>query len=523
MLNSNKTKRTVPFPLKFKLLSVMIVLISASLIVFVSIALSTFKQDKSAYIYETLLNKASSGDVLLSQKLQQAGPGALSVEDGELSLGKEPAQKILDSHMPENSSYEFSLIIPKQNIFYRWHQGELTQLSADEAAVFSPILDDSIREAVREIEREGEKWILAYSYNPEQNYAFVSALPQSEAFAVTRYLVNKSLLYGLLILGVAMILSVLLAKPLTSSLEKVHDLTREIASGNFQKRIQVNSRDEVADLANSVNHMADQIVVYIEEMKEKARLENEVSVAQLVQSSFFPPPTLRDENIEIHGHFEPASECGGDWWGVYEHDEWKIIFIADATGHGVPAALLTSTINCCKTSLGFIIETKPEILKRPDEILRYMNQAVCGAGKEIQVTCFVATLNKKTLEFHYSNASHTPPLLFNSASGEVSKDDFQPLMQAKGPRLGQTLATTYPVESLHLKSNDTILFYTDGLTEAENAEGQRWGERRLIKNLIATGNKSPENLISDLLAEFRSFSPDRPKDDITVVAMKVLT
>src|SRR5690606_11851732 len=122
-----------------------------------------------------------------------------------------------------------------------------------------------------------------------------------------------------------------------------------IAQGNFDKRVKVKGHDEVGALSDSVNDMADKIVLYMEEMKEKARLENEVAVAQLVQSSFFPRSSLTSPDLQVFGHFEPASECGGDWWGIADHGDWRIFFIADATGHGVPAALLTATINCCKS------------------------------------------------------------------------------------------------------------------------------------------------------------------------------
>jgi sigma-B regulation protein RsbU (phosphoserine phosphatase) len=150
-------------------------------------------------------------------------------------------------------------------------------------------------------------------------------------------------------------------------------MTQELASGNFSKRVKLKGSDEVGALSDSINDMANKIVVFMEEMKEKARLENEVAVAQLVQASFFPEST---QLPDITGHMEPASECGGDWWGYFDHGDWRVVFIADATGHGVPAALLTATMNCCKTSLGYILESKPDIVKQPDEILRFKSSCV---------------------------------------------------------------------------------------------------------------------------------------------------
>lgn len=513
--------RQVRFPLKIKLLALMIVLIAASLIVFVGIALKTFREDKSAYIFETMLNKATSEQIILSQKL---GQGEFEIESSTVTFSGQNPESLLSDHMENETTYDIQIVIPQQNNFYKWDDKKLFLVEGEEQSVLSDIVSKSVNQAVKEITLNGEKILYAYDYNPLLNYAYVVTLPQEKAFAVTRYLINKSVFYGLFILGAAMILSVLLARPLTAQLETLFGMTQEIAKGNFDKRVEIKGHDEVGSLSDSINDMADKIVVYMQEMKEKARLENEVMVAQLVQSSFFPASSSSDETLSTFGHFEPASECGGDWWGYFDHGDWRVFFIADATGHGVPAALLTATINCCKTSLGFIIETRPDILGSPNEILRYMNQAVYGAGKEIQVTCFVASFNRQTRQFIFSNSSQTPPLLFQGGKEELSKDDFRPLIEANGPRLGQNPDSTFESQSLELKTHDTIFFYTDGLTEAENSEGAAFGQRRLIKSLTRHGNGSPETIIEGVIGDLKDFTSQKPlSDDLTAVSIKVMT
>jgi sigma-B regulation protein RsbU (phosphoserine phosphatase) len=513
--------RQVRFPLKIKLLALIIILIAASLSVFVGIALKIFREDKSAYIFETMLNKANSEQVILSQKL---GNKSFTIHNSTLSLGDENPEELLANHFEKETTYDTKIVVPYQNKFFVWKDKTLTQVSEEESAVLSGIVREGILEAVKEVTLNGEKFLYAYDYNPSHNYAYVVTLSQDKAFAVTRYLINKSVYYGLFILGLSMLLSVFLARPLTASLETLFGMTQEIAKGNFSKRVAIKGNDEVGALSDSVNDMADKIVVYMEEMKEKARLENEVMVAQLVQSSFFPKASQNDERLSIHGHFEPATECGGDWWGYLDQQDWRIFFIADATGHGVPAALLTATINCCKTSLSFIAESRPEILGRPDEILRYMNQAVCGAGKEIQVTCFVASFNKKTREFIFANSSQTAPILYNGHKEELTKEDFRPLIEANGPRLGQSTDSSFKSHTLQLETHDTLFFYTDGLTEAENAEGSQFGQRRLLKSLAQHGKGSPVDIIQGVIGDLKGFTSSKTlNDDLTAVSMKVVT
>ncbi len=512
--------RQVRFPLKIKLLTVMLILIAASLIVFVSIALRTFKEDKSAYIFETMLNKASSEQIILSQKL---GSGQFKIENSTLTFNGTDPTEILSNHLSDETTYEVKLIILDQSNFFEWKNKELKPVLEEEVQILNSITKSSIYEAVKEVQLADEKILYAYNYNPILNYAYVVSLSQEKAFAVTTYLINKSIFYGIFILGVAMLLSVLLARPLTAQLETLFGMTQEIAKGNFDKRVEIKGHDEVGALSDSVNDMADKIVVYMNEMKEKARLENEVMVAQLVQSSFFPQASLSDSILSTHGHFEPATECGGDWWGFFDKGDWRVFFIADATGHGVPAALLTATINCCKSSLNFILETRPNILGEPHEILRYMNQAVCGAGKEIQVTCFVASFNRQTREFIFANSSQTPPLLFNGGESELQKDHFRPLIEANGPRLGQKLEAEFESHTLVLKTHDTIFFYTDGLTEAENEDGSAYGQRRLIKSLSQHGIGTPEMMIEGVIGDLKVFTSQKPlNDDLTAVSMKVI-
>lgn len=522
------TPRSVRFPLKLKLLTLMLVLIAASLTIFVGIALKIFREDKSAYIFEALLAKASSGQVILSQKLiseatQSEKPKTFEIEQNAVTFAGENVQSFLNNQLENNSAYQLKIIVPNNGEFYQWNDGVLASVSPQEKALLSGMMTGSLYQAVKEIELNDEKWLYAYDYNPHLHYAFVASLPQKDAFAATEYLMKKSIHYGLFVLGLAMILSVFFARPLTAQLEKLFQVTQSFAQGDFTQRLTLKGHDEVSALGDSVNDMAEKIVLFMDEMKEKARLENEVAVAQLVQSSFFPLQDVTDKNLQLYGHFEPASECGGDWWGYLDHGDWRIFFIADATGHGVPAALLTATINCCKSSLHFMLETRKDLLEKPQEILRYMNQAVCGAGKEIQVTCFVASFNRKTHEFIYSNASHTPPLLFPGSIKQLEKNHFTPLMEVNGPRLGQKSDSSYQSKSFKLENLDTVFFYTDGLTEAEDNEGARWGERRLLKSLSLHGLKNAPGIVEGILNEFHSFTKDETlKDDLTMVAMKVI-
>ena len=126
---------------------------------------------------------------------------------------------------------------------------------------------------------------------------------------------------------------------------------KKLSDGDFKSEVSINSGDELENLGASFNFMTSKIDSFMSEMVEKGRMESELATAQAVQSSLFPDAHIKNEKTEIAGHYESASECGGDWWGCKFVDDKLYFFVGDATGHGVPAALLTATVSSCCNSI----------------------------------------------------------------------------------------------------------------------------------------------------------------------------
>src|SRR5690606_35511909 len=107
--------------------------------------------------------------------------------------------------------------------------------------------------------------------------------------------------------------------------------------------------DEVGGLAQGFNFMAGEVSRLMEETKEAARMEGELETVRLVQETLFPEPVKRVGDFHLAGHFEPASECGGDWWHYCKVGDKLFIWIGDATGHGAPSAMVTSAAKAAAT------------------------------------------------------------------------------------------------------------------------------------------------------------------------------
>src|SRR5262249_15262343 len=113
----------------------------------------------------------------------------------------------------------------------------------------------------------------------------------------------------------------------------------EIARGHLEKRVPVDSSDEIGLLGENFNYMADRLVVLLRETAERATRERDLEVARAIQDALVPPADTVDRHyIKLAGFFQPATQCGGDWWTCYDLPDGKVlVVIGDVTGHGVPS------------------------------------------------------------------------------------------------------------------------------------------------------------------------------------------
>lgn len=333
-------------------------------------------------------------------------------------------------------------------------------------------------------------WLLSAISIGVGDLKIVSFVPKNAALATVRLLAVKSTLFLILLIGFASIVSVVAAHQLTGSLKRLFEATRKVAAGNFDIKVSVESEDEVGGLTRGFNHMTQEIKRLLISTAEKSRMESELLTAKTVQATLFPNPKFSSNAISIEGYYEPASECGGDWWYYTRIDSITYLLIGDATGHGVPAALVTSAAR----SAARIFEELPA--QSIDHLMSLLNKAINGtSGGQVNMTFFLASFDETTGILQYSNASHDPPFLIRSKAGEeLQKGDIIPLMSAPGKRLGESPDSVYSVAQEKLNPGDKLVFYTDGVTELRNPAGELWGERRFIRTILKTLNSDDSSL-----------------------------
>ncbi|WP_372655277.1 SpoIIE family protein phosphatase [Halobacteriovorax sp.] len=423
-----------------------------------------------------------------------------------ISLSTEELDRILMSF----SQYKSNIYNLDGSLFY----------SKDEntTSYITDINKSKLDEATIDVDSENPR-ILSFKIDSKYNLIFTTEILKSEAYKVNDYLIGKSKVFGLVILSLSIFIALLFSRSLTQSLEKLYNFTLSISKGEFNQNVEIKSRDEIGALGDSINFMSKEIVRYMSEMKEKARLENEIETARYVQSTYFPEELIESHNHSIASFYKPASECGGDWWGFIENEDRLCIVITDATGHGVPAALLTATAHCCIENLK---QVGGDDLKSPAKILEFMNSSIqCLDGKML-MTAFCCVLDKESGRAFYSNASHNPPLYRGVIYDETKKNNFKPLLGKTGPRLGHKEFGNYVDESIPLNEIERILFFTDGILESKNSENKEYGQRRFLKSLNKYGMRNNKGFIDSIVEESFLFYGDCPiDDDVTLLSVSM--
>jgi phosphoserine phosphatase RsbU/P len=414
----------------------------------------------------------------------------------------------LRSSFVDSKLYRVYLTNSKGQTFVGPDKGD-ENLQAFKKASESPLPDGSF-----EIDDNGEK-LVGFSDVGLSNLVVSSIVTKKEALSAVDKLILKSVTFFIALISFTVIISLFASIQLTSSLRDLYEATRRIAKGEFDIKVESKSNDEVGGLADGFNIMASEVSRLMKETENKARMESELATVKLVQETLFPEPESRIGNFNIIGHFEPASECGGDWWNYSMVGEKLYLWIGDATGHGAPAAMVTSAAKSAAT----IVEDLPFVT--PGKALEIMNKAIHETSKgRILMTFFVASIDLKTGEMIYANASHEPPYVIRKKDGAYSKKDLEPLVEASGARLGDRKDSKYVEARMTMSPGDTLLFYTDGIVDLQNQDGKAWGERGFVKSIVqcASAGQVAKDRMVNLTKTIADYRGDRVLvDDITLM------
>ena len=277
-----------------------------------------------------------------------------------------------------------------------------------------------------------------------------------------------------------------------------------------------NKDDEIALLADSIDHMETQIIDYISNITaitaEKQRISTELSLAARIQADALPSkfPAFPERNeFDLYASMNPAKEVGGDYYDFFfVDDDHLCLFIADVSGKGIPAALfMMSTKN--------VLSSNAMKSLSPAEILENTNDIVAKNMQDMFVTVWLGILEISTGKLVASNAGHEFPVI-RQPDGK-----FEVFEDVHGPFIGGFQGVKYTDYEIKLGHGARLFVYTDGVPEATDRKNDMFGMERLVDALNEAPEASPEKLLENVRTSVDKFVKDAEQfDDLTMLCLE---
>ena len=244
---------------------------------------------------------------------------------------------------------------------------------------------------------------------------------------------------------------------------------------------------------------------------EMRRLESELELSKIVQRALLPNNTPVISGVEIAAFSRPAEIIGGDYFDFFKfRDGTHGLVIADVSGHGVSAGMLMSSLQTALRTMAPDTDSPAEILER---INRFY---IHNINFTTFVTVFLARFDPATLELTYVNAGHTPPAVHQRENNEID------WLMPTAPAIGLAEFFHPRTESVTLSKGDSLLLYTDGVTEVLNFSNEQFGQNRLAELLLQNVDLTASDILQIVLRQASAFGESKSlADDVTMVALKV--
>ena len=241
-------------------------------------------------------------------------------------------------------------------------------------------------------------------------------------------------------------------------------------------------------------------------------IEQELELARKIQSSLLPKDMPIINGIEINAIYKPMKEVGGDFYDFYVEDENNFgVLMADISGHGVPAAIISSTVK-----LAFTIQK--ENMKSPDKILNLMNKCMLGNIGEEYMTASYLYFNMIEKKLYHSSAAHPPIYIWKEKEKQIIES------KPTGKIIGYYEDIKINVEDVSISSGDKIIIYTDGVTECFDPNDEMFDDTRLKEFIVKHHTDNCRDFSNLLLEELKNWSKKNYEfeDDVSIVIIDVL-
>ena len=356
-----------------------------------------------------------------------------------------------------------------------------------------------------------------YAARPDEIFTVVIMQPSSLVFANRALTMARIAVFALVMLAVvfAMVFQ-LLDRSVVSDIDETNEVLGHITAGDLDARVEVCDTREFESLSCGINTTVDALKGWIAEAE--SRIDEELAAAKEIQKSALPAaldPFPEIERFDLFASMNAAREVGGDFYDFFligndcSPEQGKLAFvIADVSDKGIPAALFMMK---AMAQIRDCLQSEPEI----DKAIEKANAQLCdGNDTNMFVTAWIGVLDYATGRIDFVNAGHNWPLLKQKGSWRWLKDQ-------SGLALGMMDGFGYRAHHIECEPGDTLLLYTDGVTEAMNVDGKLYGDDRLMDLACESSDLNPKELVEAVNADVFLYAQGAEQsDDITVLALE---
>jgi sigma-B regulation protein RsbU (phosphoserine phosphatase) len=344
----------------------------------------------------------------------------------------------------------------------------------------------------------------------ELNGRLLALVGEWGGIAVTALLVVGAMF--VLIEVAALTRSISLTRSITRSVNDLYQATRYVESGDFGHRIQIRHHDQLGALGESFNSMTESVSTLISEQQQRQRLEHELAIAREVQAQLFPTEKPAVQGVEIEAVCRPARVVSGDYYDFLPLGPGRLgIALADISGKGISAALIMASLQAALRIQAMSNGRGPGSTAA---IVTRLNQHLYrSTAPDRFATLFYGVYDAQTHRLEYTNAGHPAPLC-------ISGKQVQRL-SAGGTVLGLFDDCRYESQFIDIAPGSLLIAYSDGLTEAENADAEEFEEQRVLDVALRMDQAPARTVLKNLLEAVNQWTgPAEQSDDLTVIVAR---
>lgn len=324
---------------------------------------------------------------------------------------------------------------------------------------------------------------------------------------------------------IALVIGVSMTRTITSAVHNLYEGMQRVMKGDFAHRVDVKGTHQLADLSNSFNRMTVNLETLVAVAKEKERLQSEIEIAREVQSQLYPRKNPETGSLRVKAICQPARMVSGDYYDYecLKESDKVILAIGDVAGKGISAALLMATlqsslraqlrssIELAAAAGNIMIAAKTAFTLSTSQLVSRLNQQLHAyTSPEKYATFCFGIYDEPTGVMTYTNAGHLPPI--HVRQGKVTRLDVN------GTVVGAFARSRYQESRIHLEPGDLMVWFTDGVTEPENAYGEMYGEERLVELTLKNADRTEEEILNSIIDAVMQWtgSPEL-QDDMTLL------